>query len=232
MNSPVGYEGPGGQAQAIYMDPPYGVKFGSNFQPFVRKRDVTHGSDDDMVRKPETAQACRDTQELGAHSFLTYLRDRLSPARDLRHPSGGIFVQMSDTNLRHVREVMDRVFGAECFVSQIAFRTTSGLRTKTPATLGDFLLQYAKDLERLKVHKTCEERPPVLGEGDARWVLPPDGSYRGASAAERHGPLPEGAQLYKPDNLQGQGAAGKPRPFAPGAIRPLRPPPRRVILST
>ncbi len=216
MNSLAGYEGLGGQVQAIYMDPPYGVKFGSNFQPFVRKRDVTHGSDDDMVREPETVQAYRDTWELGVHSFLTYLRDRLLLARDLLHPSGSIFVQMSDTNLHHVREVMDEVFGAECFVSQIAFQTTSGFQTKTLATLGDFLLWYAKDPERLKVRKTFEEQPPVLGEGNARWVLLPDGRYRGVSAAERRGeaPLPEGARLYKPGDLQGQGAAGKPQPFA------------------
>ena len=117
MNSLLHYEGLGGQVQTIYMDPPYAVKFGSNFQPFVRKRDVTHGADDDMVREPEMVQAYRDTWELGVHSFLTYLRDRLLLARELLHPSGSIFVQMSDTNLHHVREVMDEVFGAECFVS-------------------------------------------------------------------------------------------------------------------
>ena len=121
MNSLLHYEGLGGQVQTIYMDPPYAVKFSSNFQPFVRKRDVTHGADDDMVREPEMVQAYRDTWELGVHSFLTYLRDRLLLARDLLHPSGSIFLQMSDTNLHHVREVMDEVFGPECFVSQISF---------------------------------------------------------------------------------------------------------------
>ena len=90
-------------------------------------------------------QAYRDTWELGVHSFLTYLRDRLLLARELLHPSGSIFVQMSDTNLHHVREVMDEVFGAECFVSQISFQTTSGFQTRTLATLGDFLLWYARD---------------------------------------------------------------------------------------
>ena len=99
MNSLLHYEGLGGQVQTIYMDPPYAVKFGSNFQPFVRKRDVTHGADDDMPREPEMVQAYRDTWELGVHSFLTYLRDRLLLARELLHPSGSIFVQMSDTNL-------------------------------------------------------------------------------------------------------------------------------------
>ncbi|WP_420634483.1 site-specific DNA-methyltransferase [Candidatus Palauibacter sp.] len=215
MNSLLHYEGLGGQVQTIYMDPPYAVKFGSNFQPFVRKRDVAHGRDEHMVREPEMVQAYRDTWELGIHSFLTYLRDRLLLARDMLHPSGSIFVQMSDTNLHHVREVMDEVFGPECFVSQISFQTTSGFQTRTLATLGDFLLWYARDPERLKVRKLFEEQPVVLGEGNARWVLLPDGSYRGVTAAERRGeaPVPEDARLYKPDNLQSQGAAREPQPF-------------------
>ena len=215
MNSLLHYEGLGGQVQTVYMDPPYAVKFGSNFQPFVRKRGVTHGADDDMVREPEMVQAYRDTWELGVHSFLTYLRDRLLMARDLLHPSGSIFVQMSDTNLHHVREVMDEVFGPECFVSQISFQTTSGFQTRTLATLGDFLLWYARDPERLKVRKLFEEQPATLGEGNARWVLLPDGSYRGVTAAEkrREHPLPEDARLYNPGDLQSQGAASEPQPF-------------------
>ena len=215
MNSLLHYESLGGQVQTIYMDPPYAVKFGSNFQPFVRKRGVDHGKDEDMAREPEMVQAYRDTWELGVHSFLTYLRDRLLLARELLHPSGSIFVQMSDTNLHHVREVMDEVFGAECFVSQISFQTTSGFKTRTLATLGDFLLWYARDPERLKVRKLFEEQPAVLGEGNARWVLLPDGSYRGVKAAEKRleVPLPEDARLYEPDNLQSQGAASEPQPF-------------------
>ena len=215
MNSLLGYEGLGGQVQTIYVDPPYGVKFGSNFQPFVRKRNVVHGDDDSLTREPETVQAYRDTWELGVHSYLTYLRDRLLLARELLHPSGSIFVQMSDTNLHHVREVMDEVFGADCFVSQISFQTTSGFQTKTIATLGDFLLWYAKDPERLKVRKTFEKQPVRIGDGNARWVLLPDGSFRGVSATEKRGeaPLPEGARLYKPDNLQGQGSSREQQPF-------------------
>ena len=116
MNSLLRYESLGGQVQMIYMDPPYGVKFGSNFQPFVRKRDVSHNDDADMTREPEMVQAYRDTWELGLHSYLTYLRDRLLLARELLAPSGSVFVQISDENLHHVREVMDEVFGAENFL--------------------------------------------------------------------------------------------------------------------
>src|ERR1039458_10165814 len=125
MNSLLQYEGMGGKVQMIYMDPPYGVKFGSNFQPFVRKRDVSHGDDEDMTREPEMVQAYRDTWELGLHSYLTYLRDRLLLARDLLAPSGSIFVQISDENLRHLREVMDDVFGSENFLSVITLKKLS-----------------------------------------------------------------------------------------------------------
>ncbi len=117
MNSLLHYERLGGQVQMIYIDPPYGVKFGSNFQPFVRKRDVSHGDDEDLTREPEMVKAYRDTWELGLHSYLTYMRDRLLLARELLTPSGSVFVQISDENLHHVRELMDEVFGAENFVA-------------------------------------------------------------------------------------------------------------------
>ncbi len=119
MNSLLHYEGLGGQVQMIYIDPPYGVKFGSNFQPFVRKRDVSHNDDEDLTREPEMVKAYRDTWELGLHSYLTYMRDRLLLARELLTPSGSVFVQISDENLHHVRELMDEVFGAENFVALI-----------------------------------------------------------------------------------------------------------------
>ena len=119
MNSLLHYENLGGQVQMIYMDPPYGVKFGSNFQPFVRRRDVKHNDDEDMTREPEMVQAYRDTWELGLHSYLTYMRERLLLARELLSPSGSIFVQISDENLHHVRELLDEVFGAENFFSVV-----------------------------------------------------------------------------------------------------------------
>lgn len=215
MNSLLRFESLGGQVQMIYVDPPYGVKFGSNFQPFVRKRDVAHNDDADMTREPEMVQAYRDTWELGLHSYLTYLRDRLLLARELLAPSGSIFVQISDENLHHVREVMDEVFGSENFVSQISFQTTTGFDTNTLATLGDFLLWYAKDKDRVKVRKNYYQQQTKPGEGNAKWVLLPDGTYRGVSAEEARGEvaLPKGARLYNPDNLSSQGAANEPQPF-------------------
>src|SRR5207247_4471586 len=129
MNSLLKYEALGGQVQCIYVDPPYGVKFGSNFQRFIRKRDVRHNDDVDLTREPEMVQAYRDTWELGLHSYLTYLRDRFLLCRELLHSSGSIFVQISDENLHHMREVMDEVFGAEHFQSLITLWKTSGATT-------------------------------------------------------------------------------------------------------
>jgi adenine-specific DNA-methyltransferase len=215
MNSLLRYEGLGGRVQTIYMDPPYGVKFGSNFQPFIRKRDVKHNEDDDFTREPEMVQAYRDTWELGLHSYLTYLRDRLLLARELLAPSGSIFVQISDENLHHVREVMDEVFGAENFVSQISFQTTTGFATNTLATLGDFLLWYAKDGPQVKVRKLFRHQSAKPGEGNARWIILADGTYRGVSKSEARGEtaLPVGSKLYNPDNLSSQDPAREPQPF-------------------
>jgi len=139
-----------GQVQMIYIDPPYGVKFGSNFQPFVRKRDVKHGGDEDMTREPEMVKAYRDTWELGLHTYLTYLRDRLMVARELLHQSGSVFVQISDDNLHLVRTVLDEVFGQENFCRVLAFAKTAGLATGLVPVTQDYLVWYAKSLTSIK----------------------------------------------------------------------------------
>ncbi len=150
MNSLLHYEGLGGQVQMIYIDPPYGVKFGSNFQPFVRKRDVSHNDDEDLTREPEMVKAYRDTWELGLHSYLTYMRDRLLLARDLLTPSGSVFVQISDENLHHVHELMDEVFGSENAVVTIAFKKK---RAATPTDpVNDYLIWYCRDRQQLRVN--------------------------------------------------------------------------------
>jgi hypothetical protein len=110
MNSLLEKEGMAGKVQKVYIDPPYGIRYGSNFQPFVNKRDVKDGSDEDLTQEPEMIRAFRDTWELGIHSYLTYLRDRLLLARELLHESGSCFVQISDENLHLVRNLMDEVF--------------------------------------------------------------------------------------------------------------------------
>ena len=117
MNSLLEKEGLGGQVQMFYIDPPYGIKYGSNFQPFVNKRDVKDGKDEDLTAEPEQIRAFRDTWELGIHSYLTYLRDRLLLARELLHESGSVFVQISDENVHHVESLMDEVFGEKNYVA-------------------------------------------------------------------------------------------------------------------
>ncbi len=166
MNSLLQYEGLGGQVQMIYIDPPYGVKFGSNFQPFVRKRDVSHNDDDDLTREPEMVKAYRDTWELGLHSYLTYMRDRLLMARELLTPSGSVFVQISDENLHHVRELMDEVFGAENFVVVICYRRLGTMVGEMIQSTAHYLLWYAKDRERVKYRKLFDPQVAGVGTGD------------------------------------------------------------------
>ena len=202
----------------IYMDPPYGVKFGSNFQPFVRKRDVTHNDDEDMTREPEMVKAYRDTWELGLHSYLTYLRDRLLLCRELLHPSGSVFVQISDENLPHVREVMDEVFGAENFCGLIAFRTTGGQSTSLLSTSTDFLLWCAKgkELAGSKFHNpiTPKHGGADDGSGQYTFVEPPDGSQapRPMTNEELNGsqPMPDGWRILAHGTLYSQGAPSDP----------------------
>ncbi len=210
MNSLLHYEGLGGQVQMVYMDPPYGVKFGSNFQPFVRKRDVSHNDDEDMTREPEMVQAYRDTWELGLHSYLTYLRDRLLLARDLLTPSGSIFVQISDENLHHVREVMDEVFGAENFVAVIAFRTAGSFATNEISRNTDYLLWYAKDRDHVKYRPLYVQRTLAedVGQRYTRIELL-DGTRRMLTSAERENSsvIPLGSKVYRHDNLTSQGVS-------------------------
>ena len=150
MNSLLHYEGLGGQVQMIYMDPPYGVKFGSNFQPFVRKRDVSPNDDEDMTREPEMVQAYRDTWVLGLHSYLTYMRDRLLLARDLLSPTGSVFVQINDENAHTVRAVASEVFGSNNFIVTILLKKKGGQKGETLDPINDYILWFTKDKKRAK----------------------------------------------------------------------------------
>ena len=208
MNSLLHYEGLGGEVQMIYMDPPYGVEFGSNFQPFIRRRDVTHSDDQDMTREPEMVRAYRDTWELGLHSYLTYLRDRLLLCRDLLSPSGSIFVQINDENLHHVRELMDDVFGAQSFLSLITFEKTSGSTTKALPTTSDYLLWYARDPDRVKVRKLYQRQVPgTPGALEYRRVELADGSIAPVSEFIEEGRLnlPPGARIFSTDSIVSKG---------------------------
>jgi adenine-specific DNA-methyltransferase len=187
MSSLLAYEGMGGQVQMIYMDPPYGISFGSNFQPFVRKREVKHGDDLEMTREPEVVQAYRDTWELGLHSYLTYLRDRLLLCRDLLHPTGSIFLQIGEENVHHVREVMDEVFGEDHLVRQIIIQKAGSVRASRLSSVADYLLWYAKDIEQVRSRTLFRKRSDeaARGLGDRyNFVESPTGKTRRPVSAE------------------------------------------------
>ncbi len=208
MNSLLRYEGLGGQVQMIYIDPPYGVKFGSNFQPFVRKRDVKHSDDFTMTREPETVKAYRDTWELGLHSYLTYLRDRLLVCRELLSRSGSIFVQISDENMHHVREVMDEVFGSENFRSIIQFKKVSAMASQKLPTVCDYLLWYAKSTEHIRYQQLF--MPREAGDPTAEeymWLESPDGTTRRRMTKEEienPASIPNGWRPFRPAPLTSQ----------------------------
>ncbi len=221
MNSLIEYEGMAGKVQMIYIDPPYGVKFGSNFQPFVRKRDVKHNDDESFTREPEMVQAYRDTWELGLHSYLTYLRDRLTLARELLTDSGSVFVQISDENVHHVREIMDEIFGAENFVSVITFNKTTGaggsaIGTLTLASVGDYLIWYAKDKANLKYHQLyVEKNLSTDSSGKYIYVELEKGERRNLSALEREKPslIPEHSKIYRLSGMTSQSSPSVPYEF-------------------
>ncbi|OCC15405.1 putative DNA methylase [Dissulfuribacter thermophilus] len=216
MNSLLEKESMAGQVQMIYFDPPYGIKYGSNFQPFVNKRDVKDRKDEDLTQEPEMIKAFRDTWELGIHSYLTYLRDRLLLARELLHESGSIFLQISDENVHHVRELMDEVFGKENFVSLIYFATTSGFTSAALSRVGDYLIWYAKELSRLKYRQLFLDKGN-LERGDAayKYIQLENGKRRAMTIEERKGlkALPEKAKIYSVGDMTSQGASKEDTPF-------------------
>ena len=158
MNSLLQKEGMAGQLQMMYFDPPYGIKYGSNFQPFVNKRDVKDRADADLTQEPEMIKAFRDTWELGIHSYLSYLRDRLLLAKELLSESGSVFVQISDENLHRVKMLMDEIFGAENFVSCINFQTMTPLESGHLETVFDYIVWYAKDVKQVKYRNLYRDK--------------------------------------------------------------------------
>lgn len=200
MNSLLEKEGMAGQVQMVYIDPPYGIRYRSNFQPFVNKRDVAPGDkDEDLNQEPEMIRAFRDTWELGIHSYLAYLRDRLLLARELLAESGSIFVQIGDENVHLVRSVMDEVFGSENFVSIITFQKSGAFTSGYIPAIGDYIIWYAKDNPKLKY------RPAFLPRS-AEGVIPASYDYvqtpdevRRLTKDEKlnHHLLPAGSRIFQ-----------------------------------
>jgi adenine-specific DNA-methyltransferase len=203
-------EGLRGKVQCIYLDPPYGIKFNSNFQWSTTSRDVRDGKVDHITREPEQVKAFRDTWQEGIHSYLTYLRDRLTVARDLLTDSGSIFVQIGDENVHRVRAVMDEVFGDANFVSQISIQKTGGFSQSKIGNILDHVLWYAKSGESLKYRplNVPIPQPPV---DDPNYVLLElsDGSFRRMTTAERtrQQTLPGESRVFRFGPLQSEGAS-------------------------
>ena len=195
-------EGLRGKVQCIYFDPPYGIKFNSNFQWSTTSRDVKDGNTEHITREPEQVKAFRDTWRDGIHSYLTYLRDRLTVARDLLTDSGSIFVQIGDENVHRVRTVMDEVFGDENFCAQITFRKTTGKGSGLIDNTVDFILHFCRNKQSVKFHPMYEPRTPS-DEVNLRFVELEDGFRRPMSKEEFSGsvPLPTGAKIYRPNPL-------------------------------
>jgi adenine-specific DNA-methyltransferase len=199
MNSLLEKEGMAGKVQMIYIDPPYGIKYGSNFQPFVNKRDVKDGKDEDLTQEPEMIKAFRDTWELGIHSYLTYLRNRLLLARELLSETGSVFVQISDENVHHVREILDEIFGANNFLALIPFRKKlMPLGGKTLENMDDYLLWYAKSSKEVKYHQLYYKTDPDI-KGLWRFIELPNGERRKLNREERTGEkkIPGNSRLYR-----------------------------------
>jgi adenine-specific DNA-methyltransferase len=206
MNSLAEKEGLKGKVQTIYFDPPYGIKFGSNWQVSTRKRDVKD-KHEDLTHQPEQIKAFRDTWKLGIHSYLAYLRDRLTVARELLTETGSVFVQISDENIHLVRLLLDEVFGSENYVRLITFAKTSGQTDNLLASVSDYLIWYAKNIEQVKYRQLFFDKT-VGGQGGTayRRLLLPDSTRRSLTEEEARNPntLPTNSRIYRLDNLSSQ----------------------------
>ncbi len=211
MTSLAEKEGLKGQVQMIYFDPPYGIKFGSNWQVSTRKRQLADGRAEDVTRQPEQVRAFRDTWEKGIHSYLAYLRDRLVVARELLSDSGSIFVQIGDENVHLLRCVLDEVFGAQNFISMIVYVKTSGFaQTFLPGT-HDEILWYAKSREEAKCRSLMIQKD-ISALSSYSHVETPDAMSRRLTASEKANPLslPGESRVYAPSNTTSGGNPSVP----------------------
>jgi adenine-specific DNA-methyltransferase len=213
MNSLLNRERMAGQVQAVYMDPPYGVKYNSNFQPRIGDTSVKDRNDADLTREPEMIQAYRDTWELEVHSYLTHMRDRLMVSRALLSDSGSIFVQISEENVHRVRILLDEVFGANNFVRMISYVTTSGFAASNVISrAGDYILWFAKDVTKMRVNPIWTHSPDRSGYS---WVELSDGTRRRMTKDEQNDSslLPSGSKVFKASALTSQDATKDSQPF-------------------
>ena len=203
-------EGLRGQVQCIYIDPPYGIKFNSNFQWSTTSRDVKDGNVEHITREPEQVKAFRDTWRDGIHSYLTYLRDRLTVARDLLTDSGSVFVQIGDENSHRVRALMDEVFGDSNFCAEIPFKKTSGIDSDTLPSSKDWIIWYSRDLRMVKVRRLFKpKRPGQAGAEQFEWVESDNGRIQHATDEEMKDQenLPSGSRLFSHNDPTAVGAA-------------------------
>ena len=203
MASLLEREGMAGQVQTVYFDPPYGIKYGGNWQVKLNNRDVKDGNDEALTGEPEQIKAFRDTWELGIHSYLSYLRDRLLVARELLTESGSCFVQIGDENVHLVRSVMDEVFGSENFVSLITFRKTLPLGSSGLTTVSDFIIWYCKNRENLKYRQLFQEK----SKSSYEYIEINDGLYRRMTTEEKSGLIepPENSKPFSNSGLKSSG---------------------------
>lgn len=212
MNSLLEKEGMGGKVQMVYFDPPYGIRYGSNFMPFVDKRDVKDGSDGDLTSEPEMIKAFRDTWELGIHSYLTYLRDRILLAHQLLSETGSIFIQISEENVHLIKQILDEVFGPTNYVSTIIAQRTTGLGTRLLPRQQDYILWATKDIEKIKYHQLFKERTLSSDELNTyKYIQNDDGTIRKVTEEEKNDPtkIKDPSKLFMVDNLTKPGPGRK-----------------------
>ncbi len=199
MNSLLEKEGMTGKVQMVFFDPPYGIKYGSNFMPFINKRDVKDGNDGDVTTEPEMLKAFRDTWELGIHSYLTYIRDRMKLAHQLLSDTGIFYLQISDENIHLLRVIMDEVFDSKNFITIIPFRKkTMPFGAKLIERMNDYLVLYAKDIKKLKYHQLFLNQS-VEGVPNWTWLELEDKSVRKLTEEEHnnHLLLPKNSRVFR-----------------------------------
>ena len=207
MTSLLEREGMAEQVQCIYIDPPYGIKYGSNWQVKLNSRTVVDGQDDSLTAEPELVKAYRDTWELGIHSYLGYLRNRLLVAKELLHQSGSCFVQISDENIHLVRCLMDEVFGSANFIALINFNKTSSSSSERLGSVSDYLVWYARDSEKLKYRQLyLSKQAGAVGASGYTFVELKGGTRRRMTTEEQTNisTMPEGSRILTLDNLTSQ----------------------------